>query len=217
MQIQSLMPGFARSAILAGQSDWTRHRGGLRNRTNSEKITLSGMRRAITRFSPDRSTWAAMNLQTLDYRMGSTAESSEAARLTGHRDGIFCLEFSPIENIVATGSIDNTARLWDWPSGRQLAILAGHKEGVFNCDFSPDGRTLATASGDKTVKLWHVSTRREVLTLEHERPATVCVFSPEGNYLVTGTVDGVYHFWRAGNWKEIGAIEANERREDPAP
>src|SRR4030095_12304850 len=71
-----------------------------------KEISLSGMNRAVTRFSPDRSTWGAINPQTLDYRMGATAESSEAARLSGHRDGIFCIEFSPTENIVATASID---------------------------------------------------------------------------------------------------------------
>ena len=175
------------------------------------------MRGAVTRFSPDRSFWAAIGGQTRDYRMGATAESSEATRLSGHQDGIFCIAFSPTENIVATASIDNTARLWEWPNGRQLAVLAGHKEGLFHCDFSPDGRTLATASGDKTVKLWHVSTRREVMTLEHDHPVTVCVFSPEGNCLATGTVNGAYHFWRAAKWDEIKDSEALNKREDVGP
>ena len=118
---------------------------------------------------------------------------------------------------MATASLDSTARLWEWPNGRQLAVLAGHKERLFHCDFSPDGRTLATASGDKTVKLWNVSTRREVMTLEHDHPVTVCVFSPEGNYLATGTVNGSYHFWRAAKWDEIKDAEALNKREDVGP
>ena len=171
----------------------------------------------MTRFSPDRSYWAATDFETPDFRMGATSESSEAIRLSGHQSAIYSIAISPTENIVATASLDNTARLWEWPSGRQLAVLAGHKAGLFYCDFSPDGRTLVTASGDKTVKLWHVSTRREVMTLEHDHPVTVCVFSPEGNYLATGTVNGSYHFWRAAKWDEIKDAEALNKREDVGP
>ncbi len=184
-----------------------------------KEISLPGMM-SFTKFSPDRRIWAAIggtNDFERDYCMGVTAESFEVTRLSGHKDGIYCIAFSPTENIVATASIDNTVRLWEWPNGRQLAVLAGHKEGLFHCDFSPDGRTLATASGDKTVKLWHVSTRRELMTLEHDHAVTVCAFSPEGNYLATGTVNGAYHFWRAAKWDEIKDSEALNKRENVGP
>ena len=182
-----------------------------------KEISLPKRTGVSTRFSPDRSYWAAIDRETPDLRMGAIAESSEVIRLSGHQDAINYIAFSPTEKILATASIDRTARLWEWPGGRQLAVLAGHNGGLFHCDFSPDGRTLATAGGDSTVKLWNVSTGREVMTLEHNTAATVCVFSPEGNYLATGTVNGSYHFWRAATWDEIKDAEALNKREDVGP
>jgi WD40 repeat protein len=158
-------------------------------------------------FSPDRLILVTISQNRQDSPLISATHPTPACWLKGHQDGVFDLRFSPTQPILATVSIDNTARLWELPDGRELAVLAGHKEGVFHCDFSPDGRILATASGDRTVKLWHVATRREMLTLQHERPVTMCAFSPEGSYLATGTIDGTFRFWRAATWEEIGAKE----------
>ena len=47
--------------------------------------------------------------------------------------------------VLATGSHDGTARLWDCESGCELARLEGHKYGAFTVAFSPDGKLLAVA------------------------------------------------------------------------
>jgi WD40 repeat protein len=163
--------------------------------------------------SPDRRLWAQTSQRSTDCAVVSNTHSDQVSWLKGHSDAVFDLKFSPVQQILATVSIDNTARLWEWPEGRQLAVLDGHKAGVFQCDFSPDGRILATASGDRTVKLWHVATRREMVTLQHQKPVTMCAFSPEGNYLATGTIDGAFRFWRASTWEEIAAKEKSSARE----
>ncbi len=57
---------------------------------------------------------------------------------------------------MASGSWDNTIKLWDIGSQSELATLRGHSGGVNSVAFSADGKYLASGSSDKTVKLWNV-------------------------------------------------------------
>jgi WD40 repeat protein len=59
---------------------------------------------------------------------------------------------------VVTASRDETARLWDAETGRQVALLRGHEGGVLSAAFSPDGKRVVTASHDETARLWDVET-----------------------------------------------------------
>ena len=43
--------------------------------------------------------------------------------LRGHATEIVCLSFNPQSTIIATGSMDSTAKLWDVESGEELCTL----------------------------------------------------------------------------------------------
>ncbi|MBL8765097.1 MAG: hypothetical protein JNM07_12595, partial [Phycisphaerae bacterium] len=51
---------------------------------------------------------------------------------------------------LVTASDDQTARVWDAATGRELLKLEGHAGWVLSAAFSPDGARLVTASGDGT-------------------------------------------------------------------
>ncbi len=59
-----------------------------------------------------------------DPRAGDVAEAS------GHSDDIRAIAFSPDGTLLATGSVDRTARLWDAATGAPFAVLDGHSNGV---------------------------------------------------------------------------------------
>ena len=66
------------------------------------------------------------------------------------------MSFSPDGQTIATGSHDDTVRLWDVETGRNIKTLTGHTRMVSSVRFSPDGQTIATGSLEGTVLLWDV-------------------------------------------------------------
>ncbi|KAJ9652430.1 ribosome assembly [Neophaeococcomyces mojaviensis] len=82
-----------------------------------------------------------------------------SASISGHGESILAATFSPAtSSLLATGSGDNTARIWDCDTGTPKHTLKGHTSWVLVVSFSPDGKILATGSMDNSVRLWDVKT-----------------------------------------------------------
>lgn len=65
----------------------------------------------------------------------------------GHKSSVNSVSFSPDGSLLATGSDDYTAKLWEVATGRQIRTFQGHKGTVRSVSFSPDGSFLATGIG----------------------------------------------------------------------
>ena len=73
--------------------------------------------------------------------------------LEGHTDDINSVAFSPDGQTLASGSGDDTIRLWNTNTGELIETFEGHTARVTSVAFSPDGQTLASGSGDDTIRL----------------------------------------------------------------
>ncbi len=86
--------------------------------------------------------------------------TSHFRTLRSHTNAVFAVAYAPDGRTRATGSADQTVRLWDLGDRdrpRQLGQpLTGHTGGVYNLAFAPDGRTLVSVSLDLTAILWDV-------------------------------------------------------------
>ena len=76
--------------------------------------------------------------------------------VVGQGDALTSVAWSPDGKRLATGSEDNTAKVWDAETGKELLTLSGHTWSVSSVSWAPDGERLATGSGDGTAKVWDV-------------------------------------------------------------
>src|SRR6266478_7861674 len=93
------------------------------------------------------------------------AEGSTRA-LTGHGGEVLAVAFAPDGRLLASGSSDQTIRLWDPVTGEERKQLRGHTGAVRTLTFAAHNSQLLTSgSADGTVRIWDVAQGREIKML----------------------------------------------------
>ena len=91
----------------------------------------------------------------VSFCLSQEAENDECLRtFEGHDSTVYSVAFSPDGKYIASGSWDNTIKLWNVETGECLRTFKGHANVVLSVAFSPDGRYIASGSWDSTIKLW---------------------------------------------------------------
>ncbi|XP_039275435.1 chromatin assembly factor 1 subunit B [Nilaparvata lugens] len=80
--------------------------------------------------------------------------------LRGHLEDVYDLSWSPDEANLISGSVDNTALVWDVKKGHMLYILRDHKSFVQGVAWDPLGQYVATNSSDRTLRVFNTATRK---------------------------------------------------------
>jgi WD40 repeat protein len=115
--------------------------------------------------------------------------------LAGHEANVTSLAFTRGGRVFVSGSANQTVRLWDVASGKELSRLpvgmGGRAVAV-----APDGKLLAGGYPDGEVKLWDVAGRKVLRTLRGSEDFVAAVaFSPDGRLLASAGHDGEVRLW----------------------
>ncbi len=128
----------------------------------------------------------------------------------GHFGPIYSVTFSPDGKYAMSGCADNTMKLWDVASAREIRTFRGHSYYVRSVAFSPDGKHVMSGSADNTMKLWDVDTGKEIRTFQgHSSEVYSVVFSPNGKYALSGSRDNTMKLWDVDTGKEIRTFQGH--------
>jgi len=147
-----------------------------------ELILQTGHTKSINAvaFSPDN-RWLASGGSDDVIKIWDLSTGNVLRTLYGHTSNVNALAVSADGTLLASGSgdisderdlgifaqggvvggEDNTVRIWNVQTGRELRVLRGHELPVAGVAFSNDGRSLTSVSGD-SVNLWEVATGSEL-------------------------------------------------------
>nr|AAX07507.1 WD-repeat protein [Gemmata sp. Wa1-1] len=160
----------------------------------------SPLRRTNRAMGPYRSARTAHGSSprawTVRQRCGTPKPEPNCLPLKGHTKWVTSVAFSANGSWIVTGSLDNTAKIWDAKTGTEVRTLNGYTGIVNAASFSPDGKRIVTGSADHMVKLWDITTGVEVLTLKgHTGAVTSVSFSLDGSQIVSTSWDGTTKVW----------------------
>ncbi|KAJ6016426.1 hypothetical protein N7540_011017 [Penicillium herquei] len=162
--------------------------------------------RSLTRiaFQDNRPDWV------LNYPIVERSWSACLQTLEGHSHSVRSIAWSPDGRQLASGSDDNTVRIWDPTTGQSVSTFEGHSDPVQSIAWSPDGRQLASGSLDNTVRIWDPATGQSVSTLEgHSDWVLSIAWSPDGRRLASGSLDNTVRIWDPATGQSVSTLEGN--------
>jgi WD40 repeat protein len=144
---------------------------------SSGKVLTAGADQAVRLWSPGKSQLAppvlqepwhdqdpppvwegpdGLSLQRVGGHSAYLRKGEESRATLRHGSSVLCATFLPDGSRVATGSDDNTARVWDTRTGEMVGKAMSHRGPVRLAAFAHDGALLATVCSGPTARVWVV-------------------------------------------------------------
>jgi serine/threonine protein kinase len=108
-----------------------------------------------------------------------------------HQEQVTATDPSPDGRLLATASVDGTARIWDRRTRQPLTEPLQHGAPVNGVRFSPDGLRLATSAAGSKGRVWSVETGQPLTDwLLFPEPVSAVAFSGDGARVLFAAVSG---------------------------
>jgi WD40 repeat protein len=118
--------------------------------------------------------------------------------------------FSPDGTRIASGSADNTVRLWDVAKEQQIGQPLQHEDWVNSVAFSPDGTRIASGAAT-SVRLWDTATGQQIgEPLRHDDTVLSVAYSPDGTRIASASYDKTVRLWDVATAQQIGILRGHE-------
>ena len=102
--------------------------------------------------------------------------------------------FSPNDERIVSASADNTLRIWDARTGRQIGEpLKEHTDSIFSVTFNHDGDCIVSASRDGTIRTWDTNTGKQIKDpIKYPLSSVLSAsFSQDGKFIALASEDTI--------------------------
>lgn len=133
---------------------------------------------------------------------GATEWKDPRGTFRGGRGSRHVLAFHPVREEIATAGPDDTARIWEARTGRELQKLP-HDSVATAVEFDLAGKFLATSSVRGVISLWDAQSGELVRSMQHGAPVFWIDFSPSSTYLASVGLDHAVAIWRVADARRL--------------
>ncbi|MEO0409268.1 MAG: NACHT domain-containing protein, partial [Cyanobacteria bacterium P01_A01_bin.135] len=142
--------------------------------------------------------------------------------LQGHQNAVRSLHWQPTStdhpnqaidgaraDLLASGSFDQTVRLWSSRADASLKVLQGYRNSILAVAWHPDGR-LASGGQDGLVRVWDPKTGDCLMALAgHNRPVWAIACS-RGGILASGGDDQTIRLWDLQTQRPVATLKGHQ-------
>jgi WD40 repeat protein len=147
-----------------------------------------------------------------------------------HADTVSFAAFLPDGKAVLTAGLDNTIRLWERETGKEIRRFAvpatplparlgairvlnawGAGRAPLVVSLAPDGKILAVLGANNTIQVWEVATGKELRTIPApQNGVATLLFAPDSKTLAAAGGDRTIYLLDADTGKEIRQLKAKQ-------
>ncbi|ETO35234.1 WD-40 repeat protein [Reticulomyxa filosa] len=132
----------------------------------------------------------------------------------GHNHCVLSIDYSTFDDgqFICSGSLDDTVRVWDAETTKQIQSFNGHSDYVTCVKFSSfhyynhHFNVICSSSADKTIRFWDFKDNQQLQIFNgHTGRVSEIVLSPfsSGRYLCSGSEDKTIRLWDVKTSKSL--------------